>query len=176
MNNLLNKFSIIFLVFITTPAYAGLQVAVSANYLNINDAYTRTNSLGKPAISYGYNYIYKPLVISATTNRLFNQASEQQVSKKGVSFLTKTRITADTLLVGYAGRISPFGFITNAGVDKSLYRDNKLLGRTKQYALLYGGGINYVYDKSFTFSAAVIAPNKELDLKYGLNFGVIYNL
>ena len=85
-------------------------------------------------------------------------------------------ITADTLLIGYASRISPFVFITNAGVDKSLYRDNKLLGRTRQYALLYGGGINYSYNKEFTFSTAIIAPNKELGLKYGLNFSIIYNL
>jgi len=176
MKNFLNKLSIIFVVFFATPAYAGLQVAISTNYLNIDDSYKRTNSIGKPTLSYGYNYIYKPVVISATTNRLFNQASDQEVSKNGLSFLTKTRITADTLLIGYASRVSPFVFITNAGVDKSLYRDNKLLGRTKQYALLYGGGINYVYDKSFTFSTAIIAPNKELDLKYGLNFSIIYNL
>ena len=172
-----SKLIFIFILFTGCPAYAGFQAGISTNYLNINDAsYKRSNSFSKPSINYGFNYIYKPFVLVATTNRLLNQASEQQVSKNGLTFTNKTKITADTLMIGYANRLSPFVFLTNAGVEKSLYRDNKLLGKTEQSLILYGFGLNYSYDKAITFSTAIIAPNKEQGLEYGLNFSIIYTL
>jgi hypothetical protein len=171
-----NKLIFIFILFTGCPAYAGFQVGISTNYLNINDDYQHTNSFSKPSISYGYNYIYKPFVITATTNRLLNQASEQQVSKNGLTFTNKTKITADTFMIGYANRLSPFVFLTNAGVEKILYNNERFVGKTKKHSLLFGGGINYSYDKNLIFSTAIIAPNKEQDLEYGLNFSIIYTL
>jgi hypothetical protein len=61
-------------------------------------------------------------------------------------------------------------------VNKSLYYNERFLGRTQKSSLLYGGGINYSYDKSLTFSTTIIAPNKEQGLEYGLNFSIIYTL
>lgn len=171
-----NKLIFIFILFTVCPAFAGFQIGASTNYLNINDDYEHNNSFSKPSLNYGYNYTYKPFVLAVTTNRLFNQANEQEVSKNGLTFTNKTKITADTLMIGYANRLSPFVFLTNAGVDKSLYRDNKFLGKTEQHSLLYGIGLNYSYDKAITFSTAIIAPNKEQGLEYGLNFSINYTL
>ena len=115
--------------------------------------------------------------MTATTNRLLNQSSEKTVTKDGLSFENKTRITADTLMLGYSiKRFTPAVFFTNAGVSKKLYRDNELLGKTEQNAILAGFSITYSYDRDLNFSTAIIAPNQELGLEYGLNFGINYNL
>jgi hypothetical protein len=163
--------------FLSLPAYAGFQVGISTNYLNINDAsYERSNSFSKPSLSYGYNYISKPLVFTLTTNRLVNQTNSETVRKNGLAFESKTKITADTLSVGYMlNRFIPYVLLTNARVEKSLYRD-KLLGKSDQYSLLYGIGSTYIYNKDFNFNASLIAPNKEQGLECGVNFSINYNL
>lgn len=170
-----NKLIFILILF-TSPAYAGFQVGVSTNYLNINDDYEHNNSFSKPSLNYGYNYIHKPFIITATTNRLFNQVNKQKIRKNGLTFESKTKITVDTLSVGYQiNRFIPFVFLTNAGVEKSLYRD-RLLGKTDQYSILGGLGSTFIYNKDFNFNASLIAPNKEQGLEYGVNFSINYNL
>lgn len=170
-----NKLFFILFLF-TTPAFAGFQVGVSTNYLNINDDYEHNNSFGKPSLNYGYNYTDKPLVFTLTTNRLVNQANSEVVRKNGLTFESKTKITVDTLSVGYQiNRFIPYFLLTNARVEKSLYY-NKLLGKSDQYSLLYGIGSTYIYNKDFNFNASLIAPNKEQGLEYGVNFSINYNL
>lgn len=173
-----NKFIFILILFTGCPAFAGFQVGVSTNYLNINinDDYEHNNSFSKPSINYGYNYIAKPLVFTLTTNRLVNQANSEVVRKNGLTFESRTKITVDTLSAGYQiNRFIPFVHFTNARVEKSLYY-NKLLGKSDQYSLLYGIGSTYIYNKDFNFNASFIAPNKEQGLEYGVNFSINYNL
>jgi hypothetical protein len=170
------KFIITFLI-LTTNAQAGAFVGLASNYLHINEEYKYKNTVSKPAFNIGYNYIYKNFVLTATTNRLLNQSTEKTVTKDGLSFENKTRITADTLMLGYSiKRFTPAVFFTNAGVSKKLYRDNELLGKTEQNAILAGFSITYSYDRDLNFSTAIIAPNQELGLEYGFNFGINYNL
>lgn len=170
-----NRLIFIFILF-TSPAYAGFQAGISTNYLNINDDYKHSNSFSKPSLSYGYNYSYKPLVLTLTTNRLVNQNNNEVVRKNGLAYESKTKITADTLTLGYQlNRFIPYVLLTNARVEKSLYY-NKLLGKSDQYSLLYGIGSTYIYNKDFNFNASLIAPNKEQGLEYGVNFSINYNL
>ena len=171
-----SKFIFIFILFTGCPAFAGFQVGASTNYLKINDDYEHSNSFSKPSINYGYNYISKPLVFTLTTNRLVNQANNEVIRKNGVAYESRTKITVDTLSVGYQiNRFIPYAFLTNARVEKSLYY-NKLLGKTDQYSILYGLGSTFIYNKDFNFNASLIAPNKEQGLEYGVNFSINYNL
>ncbi|MGL5113594.1 MAG: hypothetical protein ACRC6O_13255 [Flavobacterium sp.] len=171
-----SKFIFILILFTGCPVYAGFQIGASINYLNINDDYEYNNSFGKPSLNYGYNYAYKPLVISVITNRLVNQSNSENVKRNGLTFESKTKITADTLTLGYQlNRFIPYVFLTNAGVEKSLYRD-KFLGKTEQYSILSGFGTTYLYNKDFNFNASLLTPNKEQGLEYGVNFSINYNL
>lgn len=171
-----NKLFFIFILFTGCPAYAGFQVGASTNYLNINDDYEHSNSFSKPSLNYGYNYSFKPLVFTLTTNRLVNQANSEVVRKNGLAYESRTKITVDTLSVGYQiNRFIPYVFLTNARVEKSLYY-NKLLGKSDQYSLLCGIGSTYIYNEDFNFNASLIAPNKEQGLEYGVNFSINYNL
>lgn len=171
-----------FLLFTGYPAYADnltLSLGTSVNYLKINDPNYHYKSEPKlNNINIGLNYIAKPFVISATSNRfLLQETSQQIISKKnGVSFENRTRTTADILSVGYqVGRFIPSVFISNAQVYKSLYHNDTFLGKTKQSSFIYGLNVNYFYDNNLSFSTAILAPNKELGLETGIVLGINYN-
>lgn len=173
-----NKIILIFLLLTSCPAYAGLQAGFSTNYLKINDNYSRNYRFAPPIFNLGYSYNIQALVISATTNRLFNQSVEQQVVSKtnGLAFTSRTKIIADSLIIGYpVKRIIPAIVISNVGVKKSLYRDNKFLGKTEQHAILGGICLTYIYDKDLSLFTTLIAPNKRFNLDYGVSMGINYN-
>ena len=180
----MRKIALLLLLFsICSPILANdltLSVGTSVNYLNINDKnYQYTdNELKLSGVNLGASYNFKPIIISVFTNRLLlQQNSRQVISKKtGNSFENRTRTKAETLMVGYqVKRFIPAVFIANTNVDKALYKNDTLLRKTKQSALLCGANITYIYDKNFTFSTSIIAPNEELGLDSGLVFGVNYN-
>lgn len=172
-----NKIIILILfLFIGCPAYAGFQAGLSTNYLKVSDDYKHNTNFNNPNFNLGYNYSIQPLLITATTNRLFNQTSEQPVSKNGLTFTSKTKIIADTIMIGYPIKRTILGLLaSNVGVKKSLYRDNRFIGKTEQHAILGGIYLAYNYDKDLNLYTAFIAPNKRLDLDYGVSVGVNYN-
>ncbi len=161
------------------------NVGTSANYLNINDDnyeyVSNSDQFKLSSISVGLSYKIDqkhPILISATTNRLFNQPTSRQVvnKKTGRSFENRTKTTADTLILGYQlNRFIPAVFISNVGVDKRLYRDNEQIDKTKQHTLLYGFQLTCFYDKALAFSAAFLAPNQELGLETGVVLTASYH-
>jgi len=178
---------LIFLLVLCTgcPVYAdnlSLSLGTSVNILNISDPnygyVSNSDQLKLSSLNVGLNYFKKPFVFTATTNRLLLQpSSRQMVSKKTeIGFENRTKTRADTFLIGYQiKQFVPGIFITNANVDKRLYRNDKLVGGTKQSALLWGVAGSYFYDKNLSFSAAILAPNEELGLETGLVLGINYN-
>ncbi len=169
------RFLILF--FLMSPAYAGVQLGISTNYLVIKDKYSYPTTLSKPVFNIGYSYNIKPLLISLSTNRIFNQIDSKQVTKDNLIFDLKSKVIADTLIIGYPiKRFIPSIFFTNAEVRKSLYYNDRFLGKTKQNSILYGLNFNYYYNKNFNFYTSIIAPNREQKLQYGINFGINYNL
>lgn len=141
----------------------------------MNEQFEYANKLSMPSFNVGYNYAAKPFLVTVMTNRLLNQSSEKIVRKDGLSFGNKTRIIADTLMIGYPiNRLIPNVFVSNVEVNKKLYRD-KLVGRTNKHSIIYGFGFNYLFNKNISYNASFIAPNNEQGLEYGLSFGINYN-
>lgn len=169
------KIKLLILLLLTSPAHA-FQFGLSTNYLKINDGYERDSGLSHPTINIGHSFLVKDLVLTTTTNRLFNKTRSETISRKGVVYESKVKIIADSLILGYKmNRFIPSIIFTNTGVEKSLYRGVKL-GTTRQHSFTYGVGATYLYDKRLNFNTFFIAPNEELDLDWGLTFGINYSL
>ena len=109
---------------------------------------------------------------------MLNQTDSQEIIKKSnnLTFNEKSRIKTDTLLIGYPiNKFMPSILITNVQANQNLYYNNKFVGKDDKSSIVYGLNANYSYAKGISFYISFIAPDKELNLTYAINFGINYN-
>ena len=183
---------LIFLLQSCYPAFASstkIYAGTSWLYTNVNEPkYNFTNereALNNPkqAINSVYvgvsHYFDNNYNICLQTNRFFNSAVERSVESKTnhLTFLNKTRLTSDTLLIGKRfNRFNPSFLITNAKAEKKLFYGTKLVGAETKNTLLYGVNFGYFITKNIVGSVFFIAPNREFNLESagGLSLNYIF--
>ena len=162
------------------------NIGVSAIYANINDPkydfVDKYETVKNPfnsikSINTGITKSFNNLNITIQTNRLINSALTRNVVDKqtGITLQNKSKITSDTLLVGYRfGRFVPALLVSNTKLEKSLYYKNKFQGNQTNHAILYGLNFGYLLSKNTNVSLIYIAPNKELNLESAIGLGFNY--
>lgn len=134
-------------------------------YLNQNET--------TPSFNIGLTKSFDPFIITVQTNRLFNTSVTRSITNSGLTFQSKTKITSDTVLIGYRyNRLVPSLLISNTKVDKYLFYKGQLQGNQTNYAILYGVNFGYLINKNINFNLFLIAPNKELYLKSAIGTGI----
>lgn len=162
------------------------NVGVSAIYANINDPkYDFVNeyeTIKDPlnsikSINTGITKSFDNLNVTIQTNRLINFPLTRTVvdKKTGVTLQNKSKITSDTLLVGYRfGRFVPALLVSNTKLDKSLYYKGNFQGKQTNHTILYGLNFGYLLSRNTNASLIYIAPNKELNLESAIGLGFNY--
>jgi hypothetical protein len=173
------------LLLIASSAFATtLSIGTTLSFLKINDLdfkyITSRDQLQLSSVSIGLNQrIAKtPFVVGISTNRLINREVSREVKSKknGAVFTNKTKIEADSVIIGYQlGRYIPNIGVANVGVDKSIYYAGKLAGEKQQHTILGMFGLTYLASKDISITSTIILPNKELNLESGVVFGINYN-
>lgn len=159
---MLLKISIILLqLLFIKEAFGGVFLSASEVYSKSRD----DNLYLKPQVnlsaSYGYFIKANNYTLTIQTNRLINKTNTQFTQNKanGKSYELKTRLRADTLLIGYKfKRFNPAIVLTNARLERNI------TSRQVNNTILYGLNINYFIDKNYSISGTYIAPNKEFGL------------
>lgn len=157
---MLRKISIIFLI-LTQNAFAGAFLSAGAIYSKSKDDSFYMQEKTSINASYGYFFLASNYNFSITTNRLINKTQNQFIQSKstGKAYELKTRLRADSLLIGYKfKRFNPSIVISNARLERTL------ISKKVNSALLYGLNLNYFIDKNISLSTTYIAPNKEFGL------------
>jgi hypothetical protein len=177
IKSLLTRLGIISIILLYCGNSFAFQVGLSTNKLAIDDGFKRHSNLGNYSLFYGYSYVHDNIVLSVNTNRLISQSNKETLKKDGQYFQGKSKVTTDTVNLGYRfNRFIPSLFISNAKIEKELMHNENLLLKTNQHSILYGAGVSYLPTKDLSLSSSFLAPNKEQNLKYGINLSVIYNL
>jgi hypothetical protein len=177
IKSLLRRLGIISTILLYCNNSFAFQVGLSTNKLAIDDGFKRHSNLGNYSLFYGYSYAHNNIVLSVNTNRLISQTNKETLKKDGQYFQGKSKVTTDTLTLGYRfNRFIPSLFVSNAEVEKELSHNENLLLKTNQHSILYGAGVSYLLSKDLSLAGSFIAPNKEQNLKYGINLSIIYNL
>ena len=160
-------------------AYAGFNIGTSVLYVDIKDPkypYIDNYEPRLQGINVGYNHNIEGLDISISTNRLLNKASKRNVDCSGQVCTSVSKITYDSLQIGYMiNRFIPAIFIANANLDKSLYYNDKIVGRASNNFIAYGFSTTYILNKNITTSLNIIMPNQEIHLKKGLSLSINYH-
>jgi hypothetical protein len=160
-------------------AYAGFNVGTSVLYADIKDPkypYLDNYEPKLQGINVGYNHNIEGLDISISTNRLLNKASRRNVSCSGQVCTSVSKMTYDSLQIGYMiNRFIPAIFIANTNLDKSLYYNDKIVGRARNSFIAYGFGTTYILNKNITTSMNIIMPNQEVHLKKGVSLSINYH-
>jgi len=156
-------------------------IGLSSIYTNINDPnfsfVNKYESLEKINFTTGITKNFDKIYIGLNTNRLGNSFYKRTViyNKTGQIFQNKSRITADTLLVGYRyKRIIPAVVFSNVKLEKLLYYNNVLQAKKNNNTILFGLNLSYIINKNINSFIFYIMPNKELYLKNSFGFGINY--
>lgn len=157
---MLRKISIIFLI-LTQNAFAGAFLTAGAVYSKSTDDSFYMQEKTSINASYGYFFLASNYTFTISSNRLVNKTQNQFIQSKttGKAYELKTRLRADSLLIGYKfKRFNPAIVVSNARLERTL------TARKVNNALLYGLNVNYFIDKNYSISGTYIAPNKEFGL------------
>lgn len=158
-------------------------IGISSIYTDINDPnfrYTDKFNFAKAlSINLGASLSYNNFIVGAATNRLSRRllnTSEREVKdKNNYKFQSLTEYATDSVFIGYQiKRFQPALFLTNARIEKSLYKNDTLLIKTRQNAILYGASLGYFLTRNIQANLIYIAPNKELYLESGFGLGLNY--
>jgi outer membrane protein W len=86
-----------------------------------------------------------------------------------------SKLTADTLLIGYRyKRIVPAMFLSNIKLEKLIYYNDNLQGKSKQNTILTGLNFAYFITKNISSSIFYIMPNKKIYLRDSFGLGINY--
>ena len=159
---MLRKISIIVLNFLFIKnAFAGAFLSTGAVYSKSKDNSFYMQPQTNINASYGYFLKANNYTLTFQTNRLINKTQNQFIQSKanGKAYELKTRLRADSLLLGYKfKRFNPSIVVSNARLERTLTE------RKVNNALLYGLNFNYFIDRNISLSTTYIAPNKEFGL------------
>ena len=157
------------------------NIGLSSIYTNIDDpSYSFVNkyeTIENINFSVGVAKSFDKVNIAFQTNRLGNSFSKRTViDKKTQKILqSNSKITADTLLIGYRfNRIIPAITFSNVELEKLLYYNNILQGKSSNHSILYGLNLSYLITKNISSSIFYIMPNKEFYLKDSFGLGINY--
>jgi len=177
-------FTLIFFLLYNKILYAknfNVNLGLSTFYANIKDPrYTFVNkyeSVGNVNFSAGITKTFDKINITLQTNRLGNHYVKRAVinNKTGKTLQNHSKLTADTLLVGYRyKRIVTAMFLSNIKLEKSLYYNNILQNKSKQNTILTGLNLAYFITKNISSSVFYIMPNKKIYLKDSFGLGINY--
>ena len=177
-------FALIFFISCNKIALAknvNFSIGLSSIYTNVDDPnysfVDKYETIERINFNVGLTTIFDKINITAQTNRLVNSFSKRTIiDRKTQNILqSKTKITADTLLIGYRfNRIIPAITLSNIKSEKLLYYKNILRAQRNNYVILYGLNLSYFFTKNINSSIFYIMPNKELHLKDSFGFGINY--
>ena len=177
-------FTLIFFLSYNKILYAknfNVNLGLSTFYTNIKDPnYSFVNkyeSVGNVNFSAGITKTFDKISLTLQTNRLGNRFIKRAVinNKTQKTLQNHLKLTADTLLVGYRyKRIVPAIMVSNIKLEKSLYYNNILQGKSKQHTILTGLNLAYLITKNISSSIFYIMPNKEFYLKDSFGLGINY--
>ena len=177
-------FTLIFFLSYNKILYAknfNVNLGLSTFYTNIKDPnYSFVNkyeNVGDVNFSFGVGKTFDKINITLQTNRLGNRFVKRAVinNKTQKTLQSNSKLTADTLLVGYRyKRIVPALMVSNIKLEKSLYYNNILQGKSKQHTILTGLNLAYLITKNISSSVFYIMPNKKIYLKDSFGLGINY--
>ena len=167
-----------FLVLFLFPinAFAKLSLGLTTTYVNINDPIF--NYVDKPSINLdvGSTVSYSNYLFNISTNRFLNQEQKFTVKSNGIRYRNESKVTTDTLLIGFKEKLTPTIFLSNVDIRKKLYYNDTIIDSKKNNSWVYGFGIMYFANKNTNLAFNVIAPNVELDLEGGISLAISYLL
>lgn len=177
-------FTLIFFLSYNKILYAknfNFNLGLSTFYTNIKDPnYSFVNkyeSVGNVNFSAGITKTFDKINITLQTNRLGNHYVKRAVinNKTGKTLQNHSKLTADTLLIGYRyKRIIPAFIVSNIKLEKSLYYNSIFQGKSKQNTTLTGLNLAYFITKNINSSIFYIMPNKKIYLKNSFGLGINY--
>lgn len=177
-------FTLIFFLSYNKILYAknfNVNLGLSTFYTNIKDPnYSFVNkyeSVGNVNFSAGITKTFDKISLTLQTNRLNNRFIKRSVidNKTQKTLQNHLKLTADTLLVGYRyKRIVPAIMISHIELEKLLYYNGILQGKSKQHTILTGLNLAYLITKNISSSVFYIMPNKKIYLKDSFGLGINY--
>jgi len=177
-------FTLIFFLSYNKILYAknfNVNLGLSTFYTNIKDPnYSFVNkyeSLENINFSAGITKTFDKINLTLQTNRLGNNFVKRAVidNKTHKTLQNHSKLTADTLLVGYRyKRIVPAMFLSNIKLEKLLYYNDNLQGKSKQNTILSGLNFAYFFTKNISSSIFYIMPNKKIYLRDSFGLGINY--
>lgn len=177
-------FTLIFFLSYNKILYAknfNVNLGLSTFYANIKDPkYSFVNkyeSVGNVNFSAGITKTFDKISLTLQTNRLGNRFIKRTVinNKTQKTLQNHSKLTADTLLVGYRyKRIVPALMLSNIKLEKSLYYNGILQGKSKQNTIITGLNLAYFITKNISSSVFYIMPNKKIYLKDSFGLGINY--
>lgn len=152
---------IILLFFFAKNSFANPYLSLGAVYQKQTDKSFYLKEKILPTASIGYFTNIKNLTATIQTNRISNFVNKEFIKNKkdGKAYELKSRLTADTVSIGYKfGKFNPAFFISNVKIEKTITK------RKINHAIIFGLNLNYFYDKNIAVATAIVAPNDELGL------------
>ena len=177
-------FTLIFFISYNKILYAknfNVNLGLSTFYTNIKDPnYSFVNkyeNVGDVNFSFGVGKTFDKISLSLQTNRLGNRFIKRSVidNKTQKTLQSNSKVNVDTLLIGYRfNRIVPAIMVSNVELEKLLYYNNILQGKSKQNTILTGLNLAYLITKNISSSVFYILPNTKIYLKDSFGLGINY--
>jgi hypothetical protein len=152
---------IFLLFFFAKNSFANPYLSVGAVYQKQTDKSFYLKEKILPTASIGYFTNIKNLTATIQTNRISNFVNKEFVQNKkdGKAYELKSRLTSDTMSIGYKfGKFNPAFFISNVKLEKTITK------RKINHAIIFGLNLNYFCSKNVSVATAIVAPNDELGL------------
>jgi len=152
---------IFLLFFFSKNSFANPYLSLGAVYQKQNDKSFYLKEKILPTASIGYFTNIKNLTATIQTNRIANFVNKEFIKNKkdGKAYELKSRLTADSLSIGYKfGKFNPAFFISNVRLEKTITK------RKINHAIIFGLNLNYFCSKNVSVATAIVAPNYELGL------------
>jgi len=182
---------ILFILLFTNYAYSkNISLVVNSNnyFTKIKDPdYTYTNEYDTlqvrnwlKSVNLGLSLRpldHSPLILTVMTNRFsHNPISRTVRDRNNTLFQNILDTRSDTAILSYqSNRFVNGVFLSNVRVGKKLVYKNQTVGSETENAILYGLNFNYFLTRNLAGSLILIAPNKDLTMKYGVGLGINYN-
>ena len=177
MKNIIKKVAI--LVISSSSALASPYIGASAIDSRIKDPNFIYKNSTQDSVSFTVGWakeLKNKVSVALQTNRLTPSKNFDVISRKtGVTMQSKSKVTNDTLLVGYRfKRLSPAVFVSNTQVHKTLSYKGDVVGKESKSGFVYGLNVSYFLTRNLTASIIEVEPSQEFYLRRSYGVGLSY--